>query len=69
MLMLRIFSVLGFERCYEIEIVLSFAPLSNVDERRGAGAVERARLESVCTLKRVPRVRIPPSPLYYAKAS
>ena len=29
---------------------------------RGAGAVERARLESVCTPKGVPRVRIPPSP-------
>ena len=26
--------------------------------------VERARLESVCALKKVPRVRIPPSPRF-----
>ena len=31
---------------------------------RGAGAVERARLESVCAPTGVPRVRIPPSPLF-----
>ena len=36
---------------------------------RGGRAVEGARLESVCTLNRVPRVRIPLSPKLYKQWS
>ena len=37
-----------------------------IPTRRGAGVVERERLESVCALYGAPRVRIPPSPPSFA---